>query len=62
VVQLFGQASVVFVYIMEAMKSADGAFTPALLLAVGLMGVSILLITQLHDPKPLKPETERNER
>jgi len=53
VVQLFGQASVVFVYIMEAMKSADGAFTPALLLAVGLMGVSILLITQLHDPKPV---------
>jgi len=50
VVQLFGQASVVFVYIMEAMKSADGAFTPALLLAVGLMGVSILLITQLRDP------------
>jgi MFS family permease len=61
-VQLFGQASVVFVYIMEAMKSPNGAFTPALLLAVGLMGVSILLITQLHDPKPLKPETERNER
>jgi MFS family permease len=51
VVQLFGQASVVFVYIMEAMKSADGAFTPALLLAVGLMGVSILLITQLRDPE-----------
>jgi len=61
VVQLFGQASVVFVYIMEAMKSADGAFTPALLLAVGLMGVSILLITQLHDPKPLKSEIERYE-
>jgi MFS family permease len=47
--QLFGQASVVFVYIMEAMKSADGTFTPALLLAIVLMGVSILLITQLHD-------------
>ncbi len=60
-IQLFGQASVVFVYIMEAMKSADGAFTPALLLAVGLMGVSILLITQLHDPKPVKSEIERYE-
>jgi MFS family permease len=47
--QLFGQASVVFVYVMEAMKSADGAFTPALLLALGLMAVSVLLITQLHD-------------
>jgi MFS family permease len=49
-VQLFGQASVVFVYIMEAMKSANGAFTPALLLAVGLLGVSIVIITQLRDP------------
>lgn len=51
-VQLSGQASVVFVYIMEAMKSADGSFTPALLLAVGLMGVTIVVITQLHDPAP----------
>ena len=31
-IQLFGQASVVFVYIMEAIKTADGSFTPALLL------------------------------
>jgi MFS family permease len=51
--QLFGQASVVFVYVMEAMKSADGAFTPALLLAIGLMGLSLLLITQLRDPVQL---------
>ena len=49
-IQLFGQASVVFVYIMEAMKSKDGAFTPALLVAVGLMLVSVLVITQLKDP------------
>jgi len=50
-IQLFGQASVVFVYIMEAMKSPNGAFTPALLLAVGLMVISILLITQMKDPE-----------
>ncbi len=49
-IQLFGQASVVFVYIMEALKAKDGAFTPALLLAVGLMLVSILLITRLREP------------
>jgi MFS family permease len=49
-IQLFGQASVVFVYIMEALKSKDGAFTPALLLALGLMAVSVLLITRLKDP------------
>jgi MFS family permease len=49
-IQLFGQASVVFVYVMEAFKAPDGAFTPALLLAVGLLVVSVLLITQLKDP------------
>jgi MFS family permease len=49
-IQLFGQASVVFVYIMEAMKTSDGAFTPALLLAVGLLVVSALVITQMPDP------------
>ncbi len=49
-IQLFGQASVVFVYIMEAMKTSDGAFTPALLLAVGLLVVSALVITQMRDP------------
>jgi MFS family permease len=49
-IQLFGQAAVVFVYIMEAMKSADGAFTPSLLLAVALMLLSIGLITQMKDP------------
>ncbi|MEJ2212081.1 MAG: MFS transporter, partial [Anaerolineae bacterium] len=52
--QLFGQASVVFVYVMEAMKGPDGAFTPALLLAIGLMVVSLLLITRLRDPEPLE--------
>ena len=50
-IQLFGQASVVFVYIMEALKSSDGSFTPSLLLAIGLLIVSALIITQLHDPQ-----------
>ncbi|HPH94843.1 MAG TPA: MFS transporter [Anaerolineaceae bacterium] len=51
-IQLFSQASVVFVYIMEAMKSPDGAFTPALLVAGGLMIISALLITRMNDPRP----------
>ncbi len=51
-IQLFGQASVVFVYVMEALKMQNGAFTPALLLAVGLMLVSVLLITRMKDPGP----------
>jgi len=50
-IQLFGQASVVFVYIMEALKTSDGSFTPALLLAIGLLIVSALLVTQMKDPR-----------
>lgn len=53
-IQLFGQASVVFVYIMEAIKAPDGSFTPSLLLAVGLLLISALLITRLKDPEYLK--------
>ncbi len=49
-IQLFGQASVVFVYLMEALKNRNGAFTPALLLAIGLMVLSLFIITKLKDP------------
>jgi MFS family permease len=48
-IQLFGQGAVVFVYIMEAMKSSDGSFTPSLLLAIGLLVVSAGLVTQMRD-------------
>lgn len=48
-IQLFGQASVVFVYIMEALKTPDGSFTPALLLAIALLLVSAGLVTQMKD-------------
>lgn len=51
IIQLFGQASVIFVYVMEAVKSTDGSFTPALLLAIGLLLLSTLLIAQLKDPE-----------
>lgn len=39
-IQLFGQASVVFVYIMEALKDANGEFFPAMMLSIGLLVVS----------------------
>lgn len=56
-IQLFGQASVVFVYIMEALKASDGSFTPALLLAIGLLVVSVLLVTQMKEARTLhQPE------
>jgi MFS family permease len=50
-IQLFGQASVVFVYVMERLRGSDGSFTPALLLAIGLLLVSALLVTQMREPE-----------
>jgi MFS family permease len=52
-IQLFGQVSVVFVYIMEAMRSKDGAFTPSLVLSTVLLVVLAGVITQMKDP-PLR--------
>jgi MFS family permease len=50
-IQLFGQGAVVFVYIMEAMKTNDGAFTNSLILALVLLLVSAGLVTQMKDPQ-----------
>jgi len=47
--QLTGQGAVVFVIIMEALKTTDGSLTPALLLAIGLLVVSVVLVTQMKD-------------
>lgn len=49
--QLTGQGAVVFVVIMERLKTPDGSFTPALLLAIGLLVVSTAFITQMKDPQ-----------
>jgi MFS family permease len=58
-IQLFGQASVVFVYIMEALKSGNGSFTPSLLLSMGMIIVSVLIILRLKDPDlSILPEVE----
>jgi len=48
--QLFGQASVIYVSIMVALKTSGGSFTPSLLLAVGLIFISMILISQMKDP------------
>ncbi|HEX7974708.1 MAG TPA: MFS transporter [Anaerolineales bacterium] len=60
-IQLFGQASVVFVYIMEALRAPDNAFTPALLLAVGLLLFSTLLIRNMKEPNGSSLQMERTE-
>ena len=52
-VQLCGQASVVFVYIMGALRTADGSLTPSLILAIVLMLLSLALISQMKDPQPV---------
>ena len=57
-IQLFGQGAVVFVYVMEAMKSADGSFTPSLLLAVGLLVVGAGLVTRMPDPQEVRGPVE----
>ena len=51
IIQLFGQASVVFVSIMGALRDKSGAFTPGLLLALGLMIVSVFVISRLKEAK-----------
>ena len=48
-IQLFGQGAVVFVYIMEALKTAEGSFTPSLLLAIGLVLLSLIFVSQMKD-------------
>ena len=50
IIQLFGQISVVYVYVMEALKSADGAFTPSLVLSAVLLLILGVVITQMKDP------------
>ena len=55
VLQLVGQASVAIVYLMTALKTGRGSYTPSLLLSAGLLLLVALLVTRLHDltlPKP----------
>ena len=52
---LAGQASVVFIYGMEALKGKDGSFTPSLLVLVGLMVLSVLLILWLKESSMIQP-------
>jgi MFS family permease len=59
-IQLFGQASVVFVYVMEAMRSSNGAFTSSLLLSLCLVIACALIITRMKDPDIL-PDPEVKE-
>ncbi len=48
--QLFGQGAVVFVSVMSALRTADGAFTRSLLLALGLLVVGAVVAARLPEP------------
>lgn len=49
-IQLFGQASVIFVTVMDRLKTPDGSFTLSLLMMVGLLVISSGLIIFMKDP------------
>jgi hypothetical protein len=55
-VQLAGQLSVVFVYLMDALKTPNGSYTPALLVSVGLLILSLFFIAKMKDPAPAVQE------
>ena len=56
-IQLCGQVSVVFVYIMAALRTADGSFTVSLLLISGLLVVSAVVVSRLQDAPPASERT-----
>ncbi len=51
-IQLCGQVSVVWVYIMAALRTADGSFTVSLVLSAVLLAVGALVVSRLKDPGP----------
>ena len=48
-IQLFGQASVVFVFAMDTLKGADGSFTAPLVVAMVLTLIAALAVVRLKD-------------
>ena len=52
VIQWFGQVSFIFVILMDAIKSKNGAYTPSLVLSIILLLVMAGVITQMKDPVP----------
>jgi len=57
---LAGQASVVFIYAMEAFKGGDGSFTLSLLIMVVLMIFSSFLISILKESKMIRAQLDES--
>jgi MFS family permease len=48
-IQLCGQVSVVYVYLMAALRTADGSYTVSLVLSAVLLAVGALVVSRLRD-------------
>jgi MFS family permease len=57
--QLFGQGSVVFVYVMAALRTPDGSFTRALVVAMALLGVAVAIALRMPEPDVLRRDDAR---
>jgi MFS family permease len=53
--QLFGQGSVVFVYVMSALRAPDGSFTRGLVAALGLLAAAVAISLRMPEPEVLHP-------
>jgi MFS family permease len=51
-IQLCGQVSVVYVYLMAALRTADGSYTVSLVLSAVLLAVGALVVSRLRDAVP----------
>jgi cyanate permease len=53
-VQLCGQCSVVFVYLMGVLRSGSGSFAASLVLLSVLLAVCSVVVSRLHDAPPIR--------
>ena len=53
--QLFGQGSVVFVWVMSALRTPDGSFGRAMAAAVGLLALAVVISSRMPEPEVLDP-------
>ena len=51
-IQLCGQVSVVYVYVMAALRTGDGSFTVSLVLSAVLLAAGALVVSRLKDAAP----------
>ncbi len=51
-IQLFGQVSVIWVYIMAALRSSNGSFTVSLVLSTALLAGCAIAVSRLSDTAP----------